>query len=203
MIGTTFLVALIGFGAFGVIHYLNNREATKTDLNASENLSTAEYIVAEQKNEGAEERKSDEGEKTDTDTEPEVVDLKEAAEAAETKKEVARNNAGLKVAEPKITFAGADEDSGNIIIAAEITNVLDESGECTFEVTNGNAKKVFTQDILPNAKNSVCDAVVLEKDSDEYKNTMSELGAGEWTVQLKYKSNYSEGESEKVKFKVN
>ncbi|MBR1939422.1 hypothetical protein IJ847_01670, partial [Candidatus Saccharibacteria bacterium] len=112
MIGTTFLVALIGFGAFGVIHYLNNREAAKADLNTSENLSTAEYIVAEQKNEGAEERESDESEKADTYTEPEVVDLKEAAEAAEVKKEVARNDAGLKIAEPKITFAGADEDSG-------------------------------------------------------------------------------------------
>ena len=41
--------------------------------------------------------------------------------------------------------------------------------------------------VIPDAKNTVCEAIKLDK---------SELGAGEWTVWMEYQSNNAEGTSE-------
>ena len=82
---------------------------------------------------------------------------------------------------------------GKIIISSTITNVVETEGICNYIFTKDSTSVTKTTKVLPNAKNTVCEAVVLEKGS---------LSAGQWKVRLEYKSNLSEGVSETQTFTI-
>ncbi len=197
MLGVALLVALLCFCVYAVANYISKKSENTSDANVTEDINTAEYIIAENKNSDGGEDKNDRQETNETA----LSDVKDAAEAAEKTKEVATNDSGLKVAKPKVTYAGI-EQNGSLVISGEISNISDTAGICSFVIQNGSKSTVIEHGILPNAKNSVCDAVYFEKGSEDLIKNKNELGAGEWSVKIKYKSNYAEGESETTKFKV-
>jgi hypothetical protein len=201
MLGVALLVALLCFCIYAVANYLNKRSDESSDANVAENVNTAEYIIAEQNNSDGGDKNDNSNSGSEAKTE-DLSDIKEAAEAAEQRPEVKKDENGLKVAQPKVTYAGIGGD-GRLVISGEITNILDQAGICSFVIQNGEKSTTIEHGILPNAKNSVCDAINFEASSEDFAKIKSELGTGEWSVKIKYKSNYAEGESETIKFKVN
>ena len=106
-------------------------------------------------------------------------------------KEVERNENGLKIA--KVELNDPYETQGKIVISSAITNIVETEGNCNYIFTNNSTTLTKKKQVLPNAKNTICEAVVLEKAS---------LTAGQWKVRLEYKSNYSEGVSETKTFTI-
>lgn len=195
---TAALTALICFGVFCVWRYQDEQkqdEQTNNDT-PTETISAAEYQNAESNNQEikiVEKSKEDTNNKTES---PEATteaeeDSKSAAEAASKKQETAKNESGLKIAEP---IVDAEPDGSDFY--GEVPNILDEEGTCIFEFSNGTKTITKETGIVRTAKYVVCD-------HNELMLAPNELSVGEWTVQLKYKSKYAEGESEKEKFKIN
>ena len=79
------------------------------------------------------------------------------------------------------------------MISSTITNIVETEGTCSYIFTKDTQSVTKMTSVLPNAKNTVCEAVVLEKGS---------LSSGEWKVRLEYKSNLSEGVSETQTFTI-
>jgi len=203
---TASLTALVCFGVFCVSRYLESREQEEqvTDETSVETISVAEYQNTENSNQST---NTDNKEVADTieKDDPIEEDTKAAAEVASQQKETAKNDSGLKVAEPVAmifsnlsetgTMTG-NEKASDIDFSGEVPNILDEEGTCTFVFSNGSKTITKETGIVRTATYVVCN-------HDELMLAPNELSAGEWTVQLKYKSKYAEGESEKEKFKVN
>ena len=95
-----------------------------------------------------------------------------------------KNENGLKNA--NVVLNEPYEAEGKIIISSTITNIVETEGDCNYIFTNNSTTFTKKTRVLPNAKNTVCEAVMLEKGS---------LNAGQWKVRLEYKSNYAEGVS--------
>ena len=206
---TASLTALVCFGVFCVSRYLESREQDEQTDNdtPTEAISVAEYQNAENNNQTSDNttvEKIEEVQKTEKD-DPIEEDTKAEAEAASQPKETTKNESGLKVAKPEIDAYSLKSSDGaltgtekfdEIGFDGYVPNTLDEEGTCTFVFSN-NVKTITKETgIVPNAKYVVCDLSKLTL-------APNELSAGEWTVQLKYKSKYAEGESEKEIFKVN
>ena len=206
---TACLTALVCFGIFCIGRYLESREQEENVDNETptETISVAEYQNIENSDQTEDKTKKTEKAENQTEKKDDTIeeDTKAAAEAASQQKEIAKNDNGLKVAEPKVSAYSLKTTDGSLSGSEKfedlgfdgyIPNILDEEGTCTFVFSNG--AKTFSKEtgILPNAKYAVCDLGMLML-------APNELSAGEWTVQLKYKSKYAEGESEKEKFKIN
>ena len=68
-----------------------------------------------------------------------------------------------------------------------MTNFKEEGGSCLYYLKKGDTTKQYLGQVIPDAKNTVCEAVKLDK---------SELDGGQWSVWVEYKSNNAEGKSE-------
>lgn len=206
---TASLTALVCFGVFCVSRYLESREQDEQTDNdtPTEMISVAEYQNAENNNQTSSNttvEKIEEVQKTEKD-DPIEEDTKAEAEAASQPKETTKNESGLKVAEPVVmifsnlskngTMTG-NEKASDIDFSGEVPNILDEEGTCIFVFSNGSKTITKETGVVRNSTYVICK-------HDELTLAPNELSAGEWTVQLKYKSKYAEGESEKEKFKVN
>jgi len=181
IIGWILLVAIISFGALtGLKMYRDNNQTTdeeQSDINTA-NVDNNSIRSAEP---------------TDEETTTPGNDAKAKTEELEKQqsKEVAKNENGLRIA--NVVLNEPYQADGKTIISSTITNIVETEGNCIYIFTNGPTSITRKTQVLPNAKNTVCEAVVLEK---------NELSAGKWNVRLEYKSKLSEGVSETQTFTV-
>ena len=180
---TVLVVALLSFGAFTGVRYLNNNsDSVKNSQNDKQ--SKTEPITNNTQTEETEPQ--DNRTTAGNDNKAKNDELEK-----EQQKEVERNENGLKKA--AVLLNEPYEADGKIIISSMITNIVETEGSCNYIFTNGTNSITKTTNVLPNAKNTVCEAVVLEK---------GDLYAGEWKVRLEYKSKSSEGVSETQTFTI-
>ena len=171
------LVAIIVFGIFVLIN--------DPDVGNKEEKDEAETtdVKKELKNNTDEQSKTDEKQEP-TDTETTYDDSKTGYESGNGESQVEHDASGKKVATTSLTITQAD---AFIIASSRVTNFKEEGGNCTYKFKRGNDEKSYSKPVIPDAKNTVCEAVKLDK---------SELGSGQWTVWVEYKSNNAEGKSE-------
>ncbi len=179
IISLILLVAVISFGALtGLKLYQDANQETEDDTT---NINTADVD-----NNSIQSAKP-----TDEKTTTPGNDAKAKTEELEKQqsKEVKKNENGLRVA--NVVLNEPYRADNKIIISSTITNIVETEGNCTYIFTNGPSSITKKTQVLPNAKNTVCEAVVLEK---------NDLSAGKWKVRLEYKSKLSEGVSETQTF---
>ena len=187
IIGAILLVAVICFGALlGWRLYNENTSSTDSTVSTKrenknqEDVSSGSTKTAEPENE--EEKKTTAG----NDAKAKTDELEKQLAAEVEKNENGLKNANVVLNEPY-------EAEGKIIISSTITNIVETEGNCNYIFTNNSTTFTKKTRVLPNAKNTVCEAVMLEKGS---------LNAGQWKVRLEYKSNYAEGVSETQTFTI-
>ena len=168
------LVAVIVFGIFVLINDPTNPE---NDDNKKDTVTTD--VKKELKN------------NTDDDTTEEKIDNettydddKASYEADKDEKQVEKDASGKKIAVTSLTVTQADKF---IILSGRVTNFKEEGGSCNYQLKNGETVKTYNMQVIPDAKNTVCEAIKLDK---------SELGAGEWIIWVEYQSNNAKGTSE-------
>ncbi len=185
VVGGILLVAIICFSVLAGIKYFGEDSETTT----SDETSKVDVTEPEKESETIPEKDSDE----DGTISPEN-DAKKKTEELEKQQsqEVEKNSNGLKKANVVLNDPYQTED-GKTIISSTITNVVETDGNCNYIFTNNSTSLTKKTRVLPNAKNTVCEAVVLDKGS---------LSAGEWKVRLEYKSKASEGVSETQTFTI-
>ena len=171
------LVAIIVFGVFVLIN--DPEVGNKEDKDEAETTD----VKKELKNNTDEQPKADEKQEP-TDTETTYDDSKTGYESGNNDKPVDHDVNGKKVATTSLTITPADTF---IILSGRVTNFKEEGGNCTYKLKRGNEEKSYAKQVIPDAKNTVCEAVKLDK---------SELGSGQWTIWIEYKSNSAEGKSE-------
>ena len=180
---TILVVALLSFGAFTGVRYLNNNsDSIKNSQNDKKSKTKPITNNTQTEETGPQDNKTTAG----NDNKAKNDELEK-----EQQKEVERNENGLKKA--AVLLNEPYEADGKIIISSMITNIVETEGSCDYIFTNGTNTITKTTNVLPNAKNTVCEAVVLEK---------GDLYAGEWKVRLEYKSKSSEGVSETQTFTI-
>ena len=111
--------------------------------------------------------------------------MDEAAKKPEVK--VAEN--GLKI--PEFDLA-VRQNNGVTIVSGKITNFIESDGSCTYTLS-GVATKSYTVSILPDPKNTVCEALVFNR---------GDLASGDWQVKVEYKSKTAGGVSETQTFTI-
>ena len=187
IMGWILLVAVICFGVL-VGWKLFQDDNTKSD--ASESSQTQDINTADVNNKPKKstEPKEEQDNKTTAGNEAKAkTDELEKRQSAEVEK----NENGLKKA--NVVLNEPYEVDGKVIVSSTITNIVETEGDCNYVFTNGSSSFTKKTRVLPNAKNTVCEAVMLEKGS---------LNAGKWQVKLEYKSNYAEGVSETQTFTI-
>ncbi len=121
-------------------------------------------------------------------------DAKDRFDADERTKTVTeKNDAGLNIAAPVVSFVGLSQDGNYIEAGGAVPNINEPEGNCTFVFTNGDKTVTASSNILPGASYISCEAVKLEK---------AKFTSGTWSVKIQYKSNLSEGESETQSFEI-
>ena len=110
---------------------------------------------------------------------------------AEAKEAAKKTESGQLVAEPEITYI-ADEN-GDTLVGAEVRNINETGGKCTYVFTRGTTSVSVTTGINAGPSYISCEAAKFEK---------GKLASGTWSVTVKYKSNTAEGESEAQSYSV-
>ena len=181
IIGGILLISILFFLILAGVKLLNHEESHE-EIISDGNKNTAEIVDNIEKAPPVDENNTTPGNEAKAKTD----ELEK-----QQQKEIDKNENGLRKASVLLNepyFA-----DGKTIISSTITNVVETEGVCNYVFTNGANSITKTTKVLPNAKNTVCEAVVLEKGS---------LSAGQWEVRLEYKSNLSEGVSETQTFTV-
>lgn len=176
-----FFVAMLGTCGFFAWKQYNSR-SQKDDEPAvadSKNINTA---ITEEKVEG--------GDEVDTGN---SADVKELALKAAEEQEVERNENGLKIAEVYIMNVGHDTANGVVFASGVVTNVVNKSGTCTYTFTNGSETVVEVASAQPSPKETVCGMVNVDS---------SRFTPGQWSVQLNFKSDFAEGDSDATSFTI-
>jgi cytoskeletal protein RodZ len=176
-----FFVAMLGTCGFFAWKQYNSR-SQKDDEPAvadSKNINTA---ITENKVEG--------GDEVDTGN---SADAKELALKAAEEQEVERNENGLKIAEVYVMNVGHDTTNGVVFASGIITNIVNKSGSCTYTFTNGSETIVEVASAQPSPKETVCGMVNVDS---------SRFTPGQWSVQLNFKSDFAEGDSDATSFTI-
>ncbi len=189
ILGTATITALVCFGVFCVIRYREEQQKISTESETETQTQVQNVTDRKDSDRQITETTTTENEESSTEIEE---DPKVAAEAAATPKEVAKNDDGLKIAEPQ--FSSYENDDHSVDFYGEVPNILDEEATCTFVFEKDGERVEKSVGLMPDFHMSRCEKLTLAQ---------SELSVGEWTVQLKYKSTYAEGESGKEKVKIN
>lgn len=172
------LVAIIVFGIFVLI---NDPDMPNHDQNSKDETTTD--VKKELKNNTDEDNKVEETKPADNETT--YTDEKAGYESGKTEKEVEKDANGKKIAAVSLNIAQAND---YIILSGRVTNFKEEGGGCTYKLQQGTSDPITrTSAVIPDAKNTVCEAVKLDK---------KDVGSGEWKVWMEYKSNSAEGASE-------
>ncbi len=168
-------VALLTFGILSLMRYLSDE---KRQIDDQKDKNTASFYE--------EENKSDKGDNSSS------YDAKDEAEKdAESNIDIQTNDNGKTVANVIISSVGALNDK--VIASGMISNVIEEGGSCIYAFTNGEETITETASGIANAKNTVCESVLLDK---------SRFKVGTWEVSLQYQSTKTEGQSETQTFEV-
>jgi len=176
-----FFVAMLGTCGFFAWKQYNSR-SQKDDEPAvadSKNINTA---ITEEKVEG--------GDEVDTGN---SADVKELALKAAEEQEVERNENGLKIAEVYIMNVDHDTTNGVVFASGVVTNVVNKTGTCTYTFTNGSETVVEVASAQPSPKETVCGMVNVDS---------SRFTPGQWSVQLNFKSDFAEGDSDATSFTI-
>ncbi len=188
IMGWILLVAVICFGVL-VGWKLFQDDNTKSD--ASESSRTQDINTADVDNKPQEstEPKEEQDNKTTAGNEAKAkTDELEKQQAAEAEK----TDGGLKKADVVLNEPYWVEDK--LIISSVVTNIHENEGDnCYYILSSETSTTTIVRKVMPNAKNTVCKALEIEKGS---------LTPGRWSVKLKYKSNYAEGVSETQTFTI-
>lgn len=181
--GWILLVAIISFGALtGLKIYRDSNTVKDADV---QDINTADVNNESVKSaEPNSDKKTTQG--NDAKAKTDELEKQQA-------KEVPKNENGLKIANVVLNEPYFVEENKKVVISSTITNVVETEGNCSYIFTNESLSMTKKTKVLPNAKNTVCEAVVLDK---------ANLKAGKWKVRLEYKSNYSEGVSETQTFTI-
>ena len=180
--GGVFLVAVLCFGALAGVKIIKNSKEPKVEEISDTN--TAE--VEERRNTPAPQQAIDENYTTPGNEAKAKTD-----ELEKKQQQVEKNESGLRVANVVLNTPYVAGDK--TIISSVLTNIVEIEGTCSYIFTKDGQSVTKITSVLPNAKNTVCEAVVLEKGS---------LSSGKWNVRLEYKSNLSEGISETQTFTI-
>jgi nitrogen fixation-related uncharacterized protein len=180
------LCLLVLGGAFwayksGLFNKLSNDKKDEEIVADTKNINTAE-LDNNVENKSAESKETDYG-----------SSFKNQAEAASKEQEVAKNEAGLKIAEVYVANAGVDTQNGQVYASGVITNVVNNTGVCTYTFTNGSDTITETSEVLPSPKETICANVNLDK---------NRFTSGSWSVTLNFKSDYAEGTSDATTFTI-
>ncbi|MBQ9684165.1 hypothetical protein IJV57_01655 [Candidatus Saccharibacteria bacterium] len=182
IIGGVFLVAVLCFGALAGIKMANKDEKAvieESDINTANTENEQKQSTPE----------------SDIDENYTTPGNEAKAKNDELEKrqhqQVERNESGLKKA--NVLLHDPYVVGQKTVISSTITNIVETEGTCSYIFTKDTQSVTKITSVLPNAKNTVCEAVVLEKGS---------LSSGEWKVRLEYKSNLSEGVSETQTFTI-
>lgn len=155
--------------------------------------NTEDVVVADTKNINTAELGND---VKNTSYESEGTDFgssfKNQTEVASKEKEVAKNEAGLKIAEVYAS-GGYDAQNSQVYASGVITNVVNNTGTCTYTFTNGSETITETSEVLPSPKETICASVNLDK---------SRFTSDSWSVTLNFKSDYAEGTSDATTFTI-
>ncbi len=175
------LVAVIAFGIFVLVNDPTNpenednkKDTVTTDVKKELKNNTDDNIDVDVD--------TDDDEITDTETV--YDDEKVGYESENQEKPVAKDADGKKVANTTLSITQADSF---YILSGRVTNFKEEGGSCFYVLTNNGNEKRYSKPVIPDAKNTVCEAIKLDK---------SELGSGEWKVWVEYSSNNAKGSSE-------
>lgn len=182
VVGWILIVAILSFGALIGWGLFNGDDATKnTSKQQGASTTNADNGSTKNDTESEEETKTTAGNDA-----KEKTDELEKQQATETEKA----DSGLKKAD--VVLYEPYWAEGKLIISSVVTNIHENEGNnCYYILSSGASTTTIVQKVMPNAKNTVCKALEIEKGS---------LAPGQWSVRLEYKSNYAEGVSETQTF---
>ncbi len=165
-------IAAFVFAVFALINKFesgNNNPKTTSTNSESEN--------------GVSDKQETEESNVIADTETTYDDSKTAYES-DISKQAEQKDSGKKVAVSSLMVAQVDTF---VVLSGRVTNFKEEGGKCTYYLKHDDTVKEYVSAIIPDAKNTVCEAVKIEKD---------QLTSGSWTIWMEYKSDNAEGASE-------
>ena len=181
------VVAVLFFAVFAGVDYLNKRGGSSTQ----ENLADINTASLDNKSNQAANTTIDGKSDDETKTTHGSVEKELAAAAEEANNNFEKSDDGKKVAHLIVDYAYVE--GGKVYASGETTDVVSTVGQCTYVFTQGDKVVSESVNVLPSAKNTVCEMLVLDK---------SKFSAGEWNVILKFNSEYAEGESEAISFTI-
>ena len=103
----------------------------------------------------------------------------------ENRIENAKNDEGLLIATPQISFIAIEGDK--VAAGGNVMNINETEGTCTYVFTKDDEVITMDTGILPNPSYISCETARFDK---------SNFTSGTWSLKIKYKSNTAEGESE-------
>ena len=174
------VIAGVAFWGYKSGWFNKKEDAEDTVVADTKNINTAE-LGNDIKNTSSESEGTDFG-----------SSFKNQAEAASKEQEVPKNEAGLKIAEVYAS-GGYDAQNSQVYASGVITNVVNNTGTCTYTFTNGSETITETSEVLPSPKETICASVNLDK---------SRFTSGSWSVTLNFKSDYAEGTSNATTFTI-
>ncbi|MDR3297900.1 MAG: hypothetical protein LBT19_00765 [Candidatus Nomurabacteria bacterium] len=174
-------VVLAGVAVWGIFALMGELSKTSNSANNTENTVTQ-----------PEEDPIKTNDPQNTDNVSDEKDITGGSDKTETP--TTNPSTGLKNATVEIT--NASYENGQITASGQVNNVVETTGTCTYVFTNTSTGKTvtLTSDTLPSPSSTPCSSVSSNK---------SNFTTGKWSVILKYKSSYSEGESTSVTFTIN
>lgn len=92
-----------------------------------------------------------------------------------------------------VILTNTGETNGMVSASGFVSNVVEANGTCNYVFTNGSRSVTKTSTTLTNASSTTCKTVQF---------SATELGAGTWSVQLKYNSPTSAGSSNTLEVTV-
>ncbi len=170
-----FGLVLVAAGTFGAL-VLINQSQPEEDSNRNPDRNTAVLDEEDPKKDDPDSYTYGDDMKDETDDEESEVSEKE--EDGRTKANVVMNY--------------AEQGDSGLIASASATNVVEETGTCTYVFTSpSGVEKKVTANTLPSAKDTPCKSA-----------TLNESETGTWKVKVIYDSTTATGESSELSFTV-
>lgn len=180
------LVGIITFGGFAL--YERSKAPQNQDLQDIADTNTAS--LGEAYNNANNDVEKDTSENSGNGEGLAEKEMTNNQEEKSSQYEYTENN--KKVANVMINYA-YQSDSGNIEASGEVVNISNTEGTCTYRFSKGDEVVEESTGVLPSPKSTVCKALTLAG---------NKLSAGEWKLNIKYNSEYAEGESEAIHITV-
>ena len=99
----------------------------------------------------------------------------------------------LELVLPQLSYAGPGAAEGTVDVSGFIPVIIEEDGTCSFALTSGGRTVTKASSGLADAASTTCGQVTIPS---------SELGAGTWSVTLKYTSDAYSGTSEPLELVI-